>query len=122
MQAWGAAALLCMLLGRPSMDLEVTEQSNGKEITVPVGQEFRLSLPENPTTGYVWHLVKKGEPECALIRDSFQASSHHVGGPGMHEWLFRAESPGRVSVEMRLARKWERDSATRSFLLLVHVT
>ncbi len=104
------------------MDLEVTEQSNGKEITLTVGQEFRLSLPENPTTGYGWQLVRTGEPECALIRDSFQASSHHVGAPGVHEWLFRAESAGRVSVEMRLARKWERDSATRSFLLLLRVT
>ncbi len=104
------------------MDLELTEGSNGKETALTVGQEFRVSLPENPTTGYVWHLVRTGEPQCSLVRDSFQASSHQIGAPGVHEWLFRAESAGRVSVEMRLARKWERDRATRSFLLPLRVT
>lgn len=103
------------------MELRVTEGSDGKQIDLSVGQQFTIVLPENPTTGYVWHFVKNGQPTCVLIHDSFRASSHQVGSPGMHEWQFRAAASGRVTLEMELARGWERETKQRSFLLIVKV-
>lgn len=133
MRAWGGTTLLCVVLvvsaqaachfrTTKGMNIEVTEQSAGKEIDLAVGERFTISLPENPTTGYVWHFVRNGEPVCSLLHDSFSPISHQIGSSGMHEWQFQAASAGRTTLEMRLTRHWDPNTSSRSFLLPVHVT
>jgi inhibitor of cysteine peptidase len=101
---------------RPNVDLG--EESNGKEISLHVGEMFTVRLPENPTTGYTWRLDKDGSPVCSKVGDSFSPpADSRMGSPGTHEWRFRAEKPGAATIEMRLSRKWNGDSATRSFVL-----
>ncbi len=104
------------------MDLKVTEESSGKEVALTVGQTFTISLPENPTTGYRWNFGKNGAPICSLVRDSFKPNSQNVGSPGVHEWHFRADTPGTATIEMRLSREWDASSVTRSLLLHLRVT
>jgi len=99
-------------------NVDLGEESNGREISLNVGDTVILRLPENPTTGYRWTLEKDGSPVCSKIGDSFvPPADSRPGSPGTHEWRFRAEKPGAAAVEMRLIRKWNGDSATRSFAL-----
>ena len=104
------------------MDVRLTDAANGKDIPLKVGQTFTIALPENPATGYRWAFAKQGGPICSLIGDSFEPRTHLLGSPGVHEWHFRVDAPGTTTVEMRLAREWDRNSATRSLLLHLHVT
>ena len=102
--------------------MNLTEQSNGKEITLHVGDTFTLTLPETPSTGYRWKLEKDGAPVCSKLSDQFLAPhASRPGSPGTHEWRFRADAPGAATVEMHLVRPWNGDSA-RSFVLHLHVT
>jgi inhibitor of cysteine peptidase len=106
-----------------NVDLRFGEDSNGKEISVKAGQEFTVVLPENPTTGYRWRIEKDGAPVCSKIGDSFSPpADSRIGSPGTHEWRFRAAAPGAASIEMRLTRKWNGDSSTRSFALRLLVS
>ena len=114
------------------MNTRVGEESNGKEISLKVGQVFTLALPENPTTGYAWKFATAGDaeqngaPVCSIISDSFippPGETHsHLGSPGVHEWRFRADAPGTAAIEMRLLRGWDKSSAKRSFSLRLRVT
>jgi inhibitor of cysteine peptidase len=103
-------------------DVRVTDEWNGKEVPLKVGQNFTITLSENPTTGYRWIFAQKGGPICSLLGDSFERRTHLLGSPGVHEWHFRADAPGTATIEMRLAREWDPTSATRSLLLHLHVT
>jgi len=112
--------------------MQVGEESNGREISLRVGQVFTLALPENPSTGYAWKFVtadnveRNGAPICSKISDVFVppagAASSRAGSPGVHQWRFRAEATGTAFIEMRLTRGWDLDSAKRSFSLRLFVT
>jgi predicted secreted protein len=104
------------------MDVRLTDAWNGKDVPLKVGQTFTIALSENPATGYRWIFAQKGGPICSLISDSFERRAHLLGSPGVHEWRLRADAPGTATIEMRLAREWEPNSATRSLLLHLHVT
>ncbi|MGI8961184.1 MAG: protease inhibitor I42 family protein [Bryobacteraceae bacterium] len=104
------------------IDVKLTDASNGKDIPLTVGQTFTIALAENPATGYRWIFVQKGGPICSFIDDSFEPPKHLLGGAGLHEWHFRAHAPGTGTVEMRLVRGWDPNSATRSLLLHLRVT
>jgi inhibitor of cysteine peptidase len=113
------------------MSVNLTEESNGKEVAVNVGQNFIISLPENPTTGYVWRFVKVGNvernatPICSKMSDIFvpkHSTSSRVGTPGIHQWHFRADAPGAATLELQLVRPWDAGSAKRSFVLHLRVT
>ncbi|MFL6351057.1 MAG: protease inhibitor I42 family protein [Bryobacteraceae bacterium] len=104
------------------MDVRLTDASNGKDVRLKVGQTFTITLDENPTTGYRWIFAQKGGPICSLLSDSFERRTRLLGSPGVHQWHFRADAPGTATVEMRLAREWDPNSATRSLLLHLQVT
>jgi predicted secreted protein len=112
------------------MEMSLTEESNGKEVEVNVGQSFVISLSENPTTGYVWRFVKVGNlqqnagPICSKMSDAFvpkHGTSSPVGRPGIHQWRFRADAPGTATVELQLVRPWDAGSVKRSFVLHLRV-
>lgn len=103
-------------------DVRLTDESNGKDVFVKVGQTFTIALSENPTTGHRWIFAQTGGPICSLLGDSFKRRKRLVGSPGVHEWRFRADAPGTTTIEMRLTREWDPKSATRALLLHLHVT
>ncbi len=90
-----------------------------------------VSLPENPTTGYVWHFVKiagvnrNGTPICSILSDVFLPGSgtktSRLGGPGLHQWHFLADAPGTATIALQLIREWDPNSPKRSFALHLHV-
>ena len=110
----------------------ITEQSDGKEIRLQAGQSFTVTLAENPSTGYVWRFVKVGNVEqnaaaiCSITGDVYiprhaAATGAQVGAPGVHQWRFRADTPGTATLEMQLIRPWEAGLVKRSFMLHLHV-
>ena len=103
-------------------DVKLTDDSNGSDVSLHVGQTFTVALPETPTTGYRWIFAKNGSPICSLLGDSFQPRTHLLGSPGLHEWHFRVDAAGTATVEMRLTRKWDSNDSMRSLLLHLHVT
>ena len=99
---------------------QLDESADGREIELAAGQEFELTLGENPTAGFRWRVTADGSPACALVRDEFRAPTEgRPGQGGSHVWQFRAARAGQCRVEMSYARA--AGEAARNFSLRVRV-
>lgn len=76
-------------------------------IQARVGEEFQLSLPANPTTGYNW----KADYDSALLKlnssEYIVPPSRALGARGSSIYLFTPLSPGRTTIYFVYKRSWE---------------
>lgn len=75
--------------------------------TSPVGMS--ISLPENPTTGYVWTYSQEGEGKVALVEEKYDGDGNLPGSGGMHTFVFSGEEPGELVIAFKNSRPWEED-------------
>jgi len=85
------------------------DTNNGETYTFEPGEIIRITLAENPTTGYSWDMtVPEG---LTLKRDEFIAPDTELAGaPGTHVWEFEAAAPGTYVVSGKYIRPWETDA------------
>ncbi|RPJ54243.1 MAG: hypothetical protein EHJ95_00605, partial [Methanobacteriota archaeon] len=72
--------------------------NNNETYSVPVGSQIKLSLPENPTTGYSWNLsVSSG---LTINGDDYVANTTGpiVGAGGVHVWNMTAKTAGTQTI------------------------
>jgi predicted secreted protein len=116
----------------------VTEVQTGQDVQAVVGQEIRIELKGNATTGFAWALASLSgdaiEPtEYTTLPDETRqakgtytpdpAEDGQVGTAGVYAIVFHAVEPGRSSVKMVYHRPWEKDqSPAQTFELTVVVT
>jgi inhibitor of cysteine peptidase len=106
----------------------LTEANNGESIEVRQGDEITLRLPENPTTGYRWHIDRADgivEQEVAQQQVDSHASDLNTpfGRGGIREFRFRAQVPGSGRLELKHWREWEGEgSVTKRFTADIKVT
>ncbi len=80
-------------------------EDNGKNVSLAEGTEFSLTLPENPTTGYSWHLSPS--PGITLLSDEFiPPTSPLMGAGGTHTWIFMGKERGEQIVYAEYRRPW----------------
>lgn len=129
------AALLCLCACSPkplALDVSCDDfmklQNISKEVQVPVGDSFTVTLCSNPTTGFQWS-------ESAQISDGtvLQQADHKFispesepppppGTPGQEVWTFQALKKGKTTVSMEYSRPWEGgEKGTWTFVLTVTV-
>lgn len=106
--------------------VELTEANNGESIEVHPGDEIILHLPENPTTGYRWHIDRADgmvEVTARLPVDSPPPDPGVVfGRGGVREFRWRAQAPGFGRLELKHWRQWEGEaSVTKRFAAEVKV-
>jgi inhibitor of cysteine peptidase len=82
------------------------DDSNGQKVDLAVGQTIELCLPENPTTGFRWHLTANEGAVCAIVSDVFRPPGGLSGRGGEHGWLFEAVHPGECDIELHYRRPW----------------
>ena len=88
----------------------VTENDNGKTVTVNTGDKLIVKLDGNPTTGYTWQLnnfdtsllESAGEPD-------YKTDSLLIGSGGRYTYTFAALKPGEVTLQFNYLRTWEKD-------------
>jgi predicted secreted protein len=104
------------------MPIEISDADTPESHTLPGGDELRLRLAENPTTGFRWHVGLSGAGELNLVDDRYVAGGAAPGGGGHRLLRFIARRPGEVRVEAVLRRPWESGDAglqRRVFEILV---
>src|SRR5262249_31276453 len=102
--------------------LLLTEKDEGRTVDIRVGQELRVSLPENATTGYRWATEQSPEEfvETTAIEPRYTANA--VGSGGLIAFVFRGVKVGSGEIVLKHWRHWEGDrSITRRFRLRVNV-
>lgn len=87
----------------------LTEQDNDREVTLPVGQEVALSLPENRTTGYRWDIAEADDSLLDVQPAEPSPPSGAVGSGGRARWIVRAKAAGTTRLALKYWRPWEGD-------------
>lgn len=100
------------------------DQTNDREThTLPVDSTIRLTLPENPTTGYTWQLHTS--PGIVIVNESYvpdDSTGRVVGSGGTRIWEMIAVQPGIQDISGIHARPWESSSENQtSFNLSLNV-
>jgi inhibitor of cysteine peptidase len=86
---------------------KLDESHAGQEIAVGVGETIEVCLPENPTTGYRWHVAWDGDQLGEPLDDAFTAADGAPGAGGTHCWRFRVAHPGAARLSFQARRPWE---------------
>ena len=84
------------------------EQDSGSIIEMKLDEVAKISLEENPTTGYLWTIDMLSGLE--KIDDQF-IKSEAIGSSGVRENLFRAVKTGLSELKMKKWREWEGESS-----------
>ena len=83
-----------------------------KPIEAKVGQQFKVSLQSNPTTGYQWKWAQAPDKKLLkLLGHEYKRPGSKLMGAGGNEvWTFKALAEGRATLELNYVRPWETNS------------
>ncbi len=113
--ATASAALL------PHKTYGVTD--DGQTVSIKKGEALRVSLPENPSTGYSWNLTLSDG--LSIVGDQYvsdDTSGRLVGAGGTHSWDIRATGIGPQQITGSYRRPWESTAVPeKTFALTVQV-
>jgi len=110
--AFALLSVCCAGCSRSSLLINADKSYDGRTINSRVGDGVKLSLEENPTTGYRWEFLSRPEPNCVIVTDEYVANANGLAGSGgVHNWDFRAVDKGTCAVSLIYQRPWEKDSA-----------
>jgi predicted secreted protein/ribosomal protein S18 acetylase RimI-like enzyme len=74
-----------------------------RPITVRAGEQFKIALPSNATTGYAWRLG--AAPEARVLRQIAHEYAPEepitIGSGGTEVWTFAAVAPGQTTLVFR---------------------
>lgn len=95
------AALSLTACGGKDTEPSVIEISDaGKTIEVVAGNEFKIIINSNPSTGYHWELVGDlDESIIQFVSKEYRADEPVMpGSGGVDVWIFRAVSAGETAI------------------------
>ncbi|HEY4907127.1 MAG TPA: protease inhibitor I42 family protein [Candidatus Acidoferrum sp.] len=127
---WGFDLLVLILLSacgagcsHTALTIKADQNYNGRTINLRVGDGVKVTLAENPTTGYKWEFLAQPEPVCVTVGDAYVANPAMgtIGGGGAHEWNFRAVGKGTGTLSLGYRRPWEKDAAPAKTFTLTMV-
>jgi len=102
--------------------LELTSKDSGSQQTLAVGQQLKITLDANPTTGYLWavdavpdQLEQSGDPV-------YSSRSGAMGAGGTEVWTFVGKSAGTRPLKLKYWRSFEPTAApAKAFEVTVDV-
>lgn len=115
------AGLVFLFPACTASEISAGEGDSGRVVSARLNDIVIITLPENPSTGYLWNL--KGTGGLLLISDTFQRSTtKYIGGAGTHIWKYQVTGTGIQSVSGSYYRPWLRPSPSdRKFSFTVQV-
>ena len=74
------------------------------------GEDFTITLPANPTTGYQWQLAEPLNKNMIQFVNSeyFADKTGLAGAGGKQVWRFKACTAGRTDITFKYVRPWEK--------------
>ena len=90
--------------------IELTEKDNGAVMKVQLGDQIKVTVPGNPTTGYTWELAAI----CADVLEpgldpEYVRDSTLPGAAGRFTFQFTVRSQGYTKVILAYRRTWGKD-------------
>jgi predicted secreted protein len=79
------------------------------EITFVGNNIVKITLAENPATGYTWHYIIENGNVAEVTHDEFISPNKNaiVGASGIHTWEIKAKNEGTTLIRFNNYREWE---------------
>jgi inhibitor of cysteine peptidase len=95
-----------------------------KPLTVACGEEFKITLESNPTTGNQWLMARPlDEKFLKLLGSEYKRGRSGAPGSGGSDVLtFKALGEGKTQIHLKYARLWEQGAAaarTTNFVVVI---
>jgi inhibitor of cysteine peptidase len=101
-------AVLAAGCATTSAPRELTGGDNGSTQQLAVGQELRITLESNQTTGYRWAIDGQLPPQLEQVGEPAYASeSKMVGAGGQEVWTFKGTQAGSGELRLKYWRSFE---------------
>ena len=105
-------------IGRLITVWKLTENSDGKILTLKQGDLFAFKLNANPSTGFQWVNSVSGGPANGIVKagSSFMISNsqkEQTGTPGLEFQFYAAKLPGTYRLQLSYQRPWEKIAGVR---------
>jgi len=105
-------------IGRLMSVWKLTENCDGKILTIKQGDMFAFKLNANPSTGFQWINTLTGGPANGIVKtgSSFMipnARKEQVGTPGIEFQFYAAKAPGTYQLKLSYQRPWEKINGVR---------
>ena len=106
--------------------IQADDSFNGREVTLQVGDNLKVSLSENASTGYRWSIPPEVKSKLAPVLretgETVDAADGTPGKSGVRHLDFEALAAGTAALEIQYRRSWEQDKPpARTFTLRVTV-
>lgn len=112
------------LMGNSEMNsmIMIRQANAGEYFTAVIGDTIEVLLDENPSTGYLWEVVKLDRNILVSLESSFfYTSDALLGSRGIRRFQFVVKAPGETIISFRLIRPWEKDaSAIEQFQVTIN--
>ena len=92
-------------------EVAVTQEDNGRVVSVKVGDTVSVRLPENPTTGYSWAIDSIDAKRLEADAPTYQGEGAGLGTGGTRTWRLVGRAPGRTRLGLKRWRHWEGDAS-----------
>lgn len=94
--------------GTPAAEISIDESASGSTVALRPDQRLTVSLPGNPTTGFIWEVVPGAEAVLAQQGNPyFNRDSSALGAGGVYRFAFQAVGAGSTPLKMIYHRPFE---------------
>jgi inhibitor of cysteine peptidase len=102
--------------------LTIGESDNGRTVDVRLGEEVRITLPENATTGYRWAIDRYDEEFIEALATEPHYTAKAIGSGGEVTFIFKGKQAGTGEIVLKHWRHWEGESSiTKRFSIRLNV-
>ncbi len=93
-----------------------------EKIRARVGETFKIKLPGNPTTGFLW-IAKVLSPDKIIspLDTTWENEVTLAGQPRTQVLNFKALSAGKADLIIEYKRPWETDNVLEKRTFTIHV-
>jgi inhibitor of cysteine peptidase len=95
------------------------EGDTAGEIDVAPGDEVRIELTENPTTGFRWQTTGESADILRLESSDLQQIGGGIGAGGLRIFRFSVAGSGKATLKLELKRAWETGPPRATFAVAV---
>lgn len=99
-------------------DVWILDQAQeGRQLVPQMRDEIHVTLPETPSTGYVWEVVDAAPDVLSLVDDTFAGPLDEdvIGAAGLRHLWFRVARAGSGTIRLEKRRPWQDGRVAASF-------
>ena len=86
-------------------------KDSGATVELTKGEEIKVSLEANATTGYEWKIAEIDDSVIKLVNSDYRVNSERniTGAGGYQNYTFKVVGQGSTKLEIIYHRSWEKN-------------